>query len=113
AHGAAVSHLCRKCARGRFYLGFPADASCSGDRRDHRDLRLACSSPSGRVAPETTAAMGPIQEEAMNQIKSTNSSPPMYREEAPSAAHTTDETNKVTYAAPDPTHALLPLPSLF
>src|SRR5205807_7933979 len=35
------------------------------------------------------------------------------REKAPSAAHTTDETNKVKYAALDPTHALLHLPSLF
>ena len=49
----------------------------------------------------------------MNQFKSTNSSPPMYRGEAASAANTTGETNKVTYPALDPTHALMHLPSLF
>src|SRR3989440_7782380 len=49
----------------------------------------------------------------MNQIKSTNSSPPMYRGEAPSAAHTTGETNEATSPALDPTHALMHLPSLF
>src|SRR5437588_8974170 len=49
----------------------------------------------------------------MNQIKSTNSSPPMYRGEAPSAAHTTGETNEATYPALDPTHALMHLPNLF
>src|SRR5438132_2227618 len=49
----------------------------------------------------------------MNQIKSTNSSPPIYRGEAPSAANTTGETNEVTSPALDPTHALMHLPSLF
>src|SRR5256714_6499723 len=49
----------------------------------------------------------------MNQIKSTNSSPPMYRGEAPSAANTTDETNEAKYPALDPIHALMHLPSLF
>src|SRR3989440_8392942 len=49
----------------------------------------------------------------MNQIKSTNSSPPIYRGEAPSAANTTDETNEATSPALDPIHALMHLPSLF
>src|SRR5205807_7453969 len=49
----------------------------------------------------------------MNQLKSTNSSPPMYRGEAPSAAPTTDETNKATDPALESTHALMHLPSLF
>src|SRR5438105_8307189 len=49
----------------------------------------------------------------MNQIKSTNSSPPMYRGEAPSAANTTDETNEAKSPALDPTHTLMHLPSLF
>src|SRR2546425_4008305 len=49
----------------------------------------------------------------MNQIKSTNSSPPIYRGEAPSAANTTGETNEATSPALDPTHALMHLPSLF
>src|SRR2546429_3538373 len=48
----------------------------------------------------------------MNQFKSTNNSPPIYRGEAPSAANTTDETNKAKSPALDPTHALLPLPIL-
>src|SRR2546421_4441715 len=49
----------------------------------------------------------------MNQLKSTNSSPPMYRGQAPSAAPTTDETNKATDPALESTHALLHLPNLF
>src|SRR2546421_286770 len=49
----------------------------------------------------------------MNQFKSTNNSPPIYRGEAPSAANTTDETNKAKSPALDPTHALLHLPTLF
>jgi hypothetical protein len=49
----------------------------------------------------------------MNQFKSTNSSPPMYRGEATSAANTTYETNKTKYPALDPTHALMQLPTLF
>src|SRR5712691_13395369 len=49
----------------------------------------------------------------MKQLKSTNSSPPIYRGEAPSAANTTDETNEATSPALDPTHALMHLPSLF
>src|SRR5947209_10645228 len=49
----------------------------------------------------------------MNQIKSTNSSPPIYRGEAPSAANTTGETNEAKYPALDPIHALMHLPSLF
>ena len=32
-----------KCVRCRPYLGFHADASCSGDRRDHRNFRLTFS----------------------------------------------------------------------
>src|SRR2546421_7338970 len=49
----------------------------------------------------------------MNQIKSTNSSPPIYRGEAPSAANTTGETNEATSPALDPIHALMHLPNLF
>src|SRR5205085_7475411 len=49
----------------------------------------------------------------MHQLKSTHSSPPIYRGEAPSVANTTDETNEATSPALDPTHALLHLPSLF
>src|SRR5438105_9309935 len=49
----------------------------------------------------------------MNQHKSTNSRPPIYRGEAPSAAQTTGETHEATSPALDPTHALLHLPSLF
>src|SRR2546421_12321292 len=49
----------------------------------------------------------------MNQFKSTNNSPPIYRGEAPSAANTTDETNKAKSPALDPTHSLLHLPTLF
>ena len=49
----------------------------------------------------------------MNQLKSTNSSPPIYRGEAPSVASTTDETNEAKYPALDPTHALMHLPTLF
>src|SRR5206468_11858770 len=53
------------------------------------------------------------KEEAMNQLKSTNSSPPIYRGEASSTANTTDETNEAKSPALDPTHALLHLPHLF
>ena len=49
----------------------------------------------------------------MNQLKSTNSSPPISRGKAPSAANTTEETQEATYPALDPTHALLHLPNLF
>src|SRR6266702_7964070 len=49
----------------------------------------------------------------MNQLKSTNSSPPIYRGEAPSAASTIDETNEGNYPALDPTHAFLHFPTLF
>ena len=58
AHGAAVSHLCRKCARCGPDLGFHSDASGSGDRRDHRDLRLACSIPPGRQEPSNLNLLG-------------------------------------------------------
>src|SRR5712692_8756816 len=43
----------------------------------------------------------------MNQLKSTHEA------RAPSAANTTDETNRATYPALDPTRALLHLPTLF
>src|SRR5437588_12561362 len=49
----------------------------------------------------------------MNQFKSTNSSPPIYRGEASSVASTPDETNEANSPALDPTHALLHLPTLF
>ena len=49
----------------------------------------------------------------MNQFKSTNSSPPIYRGEATSAANTTYDTNKAKYSALDPTHSLMHIPSLF
>src|SRR5437588_4436445 len=49
----------------------------------------------------------------MNQLKSTNSRPPMYRGEAPSAANTPHEPNQANLPALDPTHALLHLPTLF
>src|SRR5437588_4165656 len=49
----------------------------------------------------------------MNQFKSTNSSPPIYRGEASSVASTPHEPNQANLPALDPTHALLHLPTLF
>jgi EmrB/QacA subfamily drug resistance transporter len=49
----------------------------------------------------------------MNQIKSTNSSPPIYRGEVTSTANTTYDTNKAKYPTLDPTHSLIHIPNLF
>ncbi len=49
--GHTAAYLLSKCDRCCPYLGFHVDASCSGDHRDHRDLRLAFSIPPGRQKP--------------------------------------------------------------
>ena len=56
--GHAVAHLCRKRGRCCPDLGFHAYASCSGDHRDHRDLRLAFTIPPGRQKPSNLILLG-------------------------------------------------------
>src|SRR5437660_7774115 len=55
--GHTAAYLRSKCDRCCPYLGFLADAGCSGDYRDHRDLRLAFSIPPGRQTPSNLIFM--------------------------------------------------------
>ena len=67
--GAAVSRLCRQCVGCGPDLGFHADAACAGDHRDHRDLRLACSSPPGHEKPsrEKHHMKGDLRHQALEE----------------------------------------------
>src|SRR5260370_22590026 len=56
--GHTAAYLRSKCVRCRPYLGFHAYASCSGDRRDHRDLLPACSIPPGHQKPSNLILRG-------------------------------------------------------